>query len=88
MIEAFTRDDIDQAPTPGRKTRRLYRRVRLPELRYDGIVRYEPELEQAVGDVPAYIAEWLNRRSSRLGWGVVRGELYSPLDIPIPDQVD
>lgn len=88
MIPPFTRDDVDQEPTPGRQSQLLYRRVKLTELRYDGTVRYEPSLEDLVDDVPAYIAEWLNRRSARLGWEVVRGELYSPLDVPVPDQVD
>ncbi len=81
----FSADQIDPQPTPGRQGRWLYRRVQLPHLRYDGIVRYEPELEELVPDVREYIAVFLNGQAQRLGPGAFEGRLYSPVTVPLPD---
>lgn len=81
----FSADDIDDEPTPGRSTVRLYRRVRLDGVRYDGLVRYDPELERLVPDVREYIAAVLNRQSQRFGERAFVGRLYSPFDVPLPD---
>jgi len=80
----FQPDDIDSAPTPGKRTDRLYRRVKL-DTRYQGVVRYHPQLEALVPDVREYIATWLDRQAVRRGYNVVAGRLYSPVDVPLPD---
>jgi hypothetical protein len=85
-VPYFTADQIDPEPTPGRTTSRLYRRVKLPNLNYNGIVRYQPELEQLVDDVPTYIAAWLDRQANRLSYPGISGRLYSPVDVPLPDE--
>jgi len=79
----FVPEDIDPEPMPGLRGRRLYRRVQLDGLHYEGVVRYPRELENRTDDVRLRITEFLNLRSSRLGWDVVAGELYNPLDVPI-----
>ena len=75
---------IDAAPTKGRKSDRLYRRVRLEGEGFDGIVRYDPRLEDLIEDVPLYIAHKLNARAWSTSVGTTKGAMYRVLDIPLP----
>ncbi len=80
----FQASDIEAVATRGKHTDRLYRRVKL-DTRYPGIVRYQPQLETLVPDVREYIANWLERQAVRREYNVVAGRLYSPVDVPLPD---
>jgi hypothetical protein len=85
-------DQIDIEPTKGRLVDHwLYRRLELAEGVAPGIVRYEPQLEDIVDNVPGYIAEHLNRLASEMSERWVLAALHpanavTTLQIPLPNR--
>jgi hypothetical protein len=79
----FQAGQIEKTPTRGRRTDRLYRRVRLDGLGFDGVVRYDPVLEETGVDVREYIAEALNEMAARASYNLVCAQLWRPVEIPV-----
>ena len=75
---------IDPEATKGRTTDRLYRKVKLEGEGFDGVVRYDPQLEELIENVPLYIAHKLNARAWATSIGTTKGAMYRVLDIPLP----